>query len=184
MLIGYVRTSTQNQNPQLQIDALIKEGIDPRNIFEDQLSGASTKRPALQKMLSYVKEGDVVVVWKLDRLARSLADLIDLINKFQTNRIGFKSLTENIDTTTPSGLLMFHLFGSLAQFEREIIRERIMAGLEVARNEGRKGGRQKSLSKEQVEIAINLKKEGAKITSISRILKTSRATVYRSLEQL
>ena len=139
MLIGYARVSTKDQNATLQTDALKKAGC--KKIFEDKITGKHLNREGLEKTMDMLRAGDTLVVWRLDRFARSLKDLITLINQLEENKIGFKSITESIDTTTPSGRLIFHIFGALAEFERNLIRERTMAGLEVARARGRKGGR-------------------------------------------
>src|SRR5437588_9160914 len=139
MLIGYARVSTQDQTLHLQKDELEKAGCS--HIFTDTLSGAKTERPGLYKALHYLREGDSLVVWKLDRLGRSLKHLIETITTLNNRKIGFKSLTENIDTTTSGGKLIFHIFGALAEFERDIIRERTKAGLAAARARGRLGGR-------------------------------------------
>jgi DNA invertase Pin-like site-specific DNA recombinase len=181
LLVGYVRVSTIEQNPQLQVDALVKEGVDQRHIFQDSKSGATTKRIALQEMFEFIKEGDTIVVWKLDRLARSLSDLINIMNLLKEKKIGLKSLTEHLDTTTPNGMLLFHLFGSIAQFEREIIRERSLAGMEAARLRGVFGGRRKALSETQVSAAKMLKSEGKTAIQIAEALNTSRSTIYRAL---
>lgn len=135
MLIGYMRVSTDSdrQNTDLQKDALLNTGVDERNIFSDHSSGAKDDRDGLKKALEYLKAGDCLIVWKLDRLGRSLPHLLDIISDLQGRKISFRSLTENIDTTTPQGELFFHIFGALAQYERSLIRERIMAGLESAK---------------------------------------------------
>ena len=139
MLIGYARVSTQDQTLHLQMDALEKIGCT--KIFTDTISGSATQRLGLDEALDYVREGDTLVVWKLDRLGRSLKHLIETIATLNNRKIGFKSITENIDTTTSGGKLVFHIFGALAEFERNLIRERTLAGLEAARARGRLGGR-------------------------------------------
>src|SRR5689334_1771038 len=141
MLIGYARVSTQEQTLDLQQDALQKIGCT--KIFNDTASGAKAERKGLEEALAYVREGDTLVVWRLDRLGRSLKHLIDTITILNNRNIGFKSITENIDTTTSGGKLIFHIFGALAEFERDIIRERTNAGLQAARARGRLGGRPK-----------------------------------------
>src|SRR5690349_15412935 len=140
MLIGYARVSTDDQTLDLQLDALKAAGCERRRVYTDTASGAKTDRPGLAKALDMLREGDILVVWRLDRLGRSLPHLIEVVGDLKGRHIGFKSLTENIDTTTPAGELIFHIFASLAQFERELIRERTMAGLVAARARGRKGG--------------------------------------------
>src|SRR5437588_7533360 len=142
MLIGYARVSTSDQTLNLQRDALEKIGCS--KIFTDTISGATTERQGLDEALKYVREGDTLVVWRLDRLGRSLKHLIETITTLNNRKVGFKSITENIDTTTSGGKLIFHIFGALAEFERDIIRERTNAGLQAARERGRLGGRPKA----------------------------------------
>src|SRR5512144_2214577 len=144
MLIGYARVSTADQTLNLQKDALQKAGCE--RIFTDTASGAKAERVGLGEALGYVRKGDTLVVWKLDRLGRSLKHLIETITALNNRKIGFKSITEAIDTTTSGGKLIFHIFGALAEFERDIIRERTQAGLTAARARGRKGGRPKALT--------------------------------------
>jgi len=153
MKIGYARVSTQEQNLDLQIDALKKAGC--KKIYKEQVSGsAKAHRPELEKLLEHLRSGDIIVVWKLDRLGRSLKNLIDLVNVFNEKGVGLKSLNDPIDTTSAQGKLVFNIFASLAEFEREVIRERTMAGLAAARARGRKGGRPKGLSKEAQKTAM------------------------------
>src|SRR5947208_8361855 len=144
MQIGYARISTGEQTLHLQEDALQKAGCD--RLFTDTASGAKAERPGLAKALEQLRAGDALVVWRLDRLGRSLRHLIDTLTDLDKRGIGFKSLTENIDTTTPGGRLIFHIFGSLAEFERDLIRERTNAGLAAARSRGRTGGRPKAFA--------------------------------------
>src|SRR5712692_9841769 len=141
MLIGYARVSKHEQNLNLQLDALHHAGCKDPQIFTDRISGAKEERKGLQEALHMLREGDTLVVWRLDRLGRTLRNLIDLITKLQKQNIGFKSLTESMDTTTPGGMLIFQVFGALAEFERNLIRERTLAGLEAARARGNMGGR-------------------------------------------
>ncbi len=143
MLVGYARVSTTEQTLDLQFDALKKAGCS--KIFTDTASGAKTERKGLDEALSYVREGDTLVVWRLDRLGRSLTHLIETVSQLDNRKIGFKSLTEQIDTTTSGGKLIFHIFGALAEFERNLIRQRTNAGLQAARARGRVGGRPKKL---------------------------------------
>src|SRR5260221_7132216 len=143
MLIGYTRVSTHDQTVNLQQDALEKAGC--AKIFTDTITGSTFERKGLDEALAYVREGDTFVVWRLDRLGRSLRDLIDTVTRLNNRQIEFRSLTENIDTTTPGGKLIFHIFGALAEFERDLIRERTNAGLAAARARGRKGGRPRKL---------------------------------------
>src|SRR4051795_7807653 len=154
MLIGYARVSTDDQNLDLQRDALKTAGCE--QIFTDTVSGTKDTRPGLEEALSHLRAGDTLVVWRLDRLGRSLRHLIDTVTDLQERGIGFKSLTESIDTTTSGGKLVFHIFGALAEFEREIIRERTKAGLTAARARGKTGGRPKALSEKQVQILHQL----------------------------
>ena len=151
MLIGYARVSTTDQTLDLQKDALQKAGCD--RIFTDTASGAKAERTGLDEALSYVRPGDTLVVWRLDRLGRSLRHLIETITALDNRKIGFKSTTESIDTTTSGGKLIFHIFGALAEFERDIIRERTQAGLTAARARGRKGGRPKALAPKKAQMA-------------------------------
>jgi len=176
--IGYARVSTQDQTLDLQLDTLKKAGCI--KIFTDTASGAKSERKGLYEALEYVRENDVLVVWRLDRLGRSLKDLIDIISKLDARKIGFKSLTENIDTTTSGGKLIFHIFGALAEFERNLIRERTNAGLQAARSRGMKGGRPKLLTDKKVEMARKLYAD--KSNSVEEICKTlgiSRMTLWR-----
>src|SRR5919112_337736 len=154
MLIGYARVSTNEQNLSLQRDALEKAGC--KREFTDQVSGTKARRPGLEEAFSHLRSGDTLVVWRLDRLGRSLRHLIDTVTELQEKGIGFKSLQESIDTTTSGGKLVFHIFASLAEFEREIIRERTQAGLTAARARGKSGGRPKALTEKQVQMCRNL----------------------------
>ncbi len=181
MLVGYARVSTQDQTLNLQRDALEKIGC--AKIFTDTTSGAKAERKGLEEALDYVRTGDSLVVWKLDRLGRSLKHLIETITNLNNRNIGFKSLTENIDTTTSGGKLIFHIFGALAEFERDIIRERTNAGLQAARVRGRKGGRPKSLTGKTVAMARELyNNKQNSISEICQSLNISRATLYRYLQ--
>jgi DNA invertase Pin-like site-specific DNA recombinase len=180
MLIGYARVSTQDQTLHLQQDALQKAGCN--RIFTDTASGAKTERKGLEEALNYVRKGDAFVVWWLDRLGRSLPHLITTMTDLEEREIGFKSLTENIDTTTSGGKLIFHTFGALAEFERNLIRERTNAGLVAARSRGRTGGRPKVLTAKQLSIARDLYDKRHPIAEICRTLKISKATLYRSIK--
>lgn len=178
MLIGYARVSTQDQNLDLQVDALEKAGC--RKQFTDVVSGAQVERSGLKEALAYCRDGDTLVVWKLDRLGRSLQHLIETVQELQSRGIGFKSLQESIDTTTSGGKLIFHVFGALAEFERDIIRERTMAGLASARARGRKGGRPRALSASQAEMARTLRQDPKRtVKEICETLHISEATFYR-----
>src|SRR3954462_1993832 len=152
MLVGYVRVSTadERQSTDLQRDALRVAGVDERHVHEDRASGGRDARPGLKACLEYLTGGDVLVVWRLDRLGRSLPHLVRIVAELRSRGVGLRSLSETIDTTTATGELVFHLFASLAQYERALIRERVVAGLEVARHRGRRGGRPRRLDAERV----------------------------------
>jgi DNA invertase Pin-like site-specific DNA recombinase len=177
MLIGYARVSTTEQTLHLQHDALTKAGCN--KLFTDTASGAKIERKGLDEALAYVRKGDTLVVW---RLGRSLPHLITTLTSLEERGIGFKSLTENIDTTTSGGKLIFHIFGALAEFERNLIRERTQAGLTAARARGKKGGRPKVITVQKRSIAKELYDTGHPILDICRTLKISRATLYRGLK--
>lgn len=178
MKIGYARVSTAEQNLDLQSDALTATGCE--KIFTDVASGAKDERSGLSSAIEFARKGDTLVVWKLDRLGRSLKHLITIVNHLHENGVGFASLQENIDTTTAGGKLIFHVFGALAEFERELIRERTNAGLKAARARGRQGGRPAKLSAKQIEQAIAMMRDPAiSIDSICQTLNISRPTLYR-----
>src|SRR6266852_6745414 len=178
MLLGYARISTHDQTLDLQIDALTRASCE--KIYQDTASGATTDRPGLMQALEHLRPGDTLVVWRLDRLGRTLKQLIELINDFNARGIGFKSLQENIDTTTSGGKLVFHIFGALAEFERDIIRERTNAGLQAARARGRIGGRRKALTPKQQEMAQQLYDDKTnEIVAICKTFNISRTTLYR-----
>jgi DNA invertase Pin-like site-specific DNA recombinase len=178
MLIGYARVSTIDQNLDLQIQKLKEAGCE--KIFTDIVSGAKGERKELTNLKSQLREGDTVVVWKLDRLGRSLKDLISIIKEFDETQVNFRSLTENMDTASSGGKLIFHIFGSIAEFERDLIRERTQAGLSAARARGRLGGRPKKLTPKQIEVIKSMHKD--KNIPIKTILDTfgiSRSLMYR-----
>jgi DNA invertase Pin-like site-specific DNA recombinase len=180
MLIGYARVSTYEQTLNLQRDAL--EKAECSKIFTDVISGVKAERNGLDEALNYVRKGDTLVVWRLDRLGRSLPHLITTMTSLEDRGIGFKSLTENIDTTTSGGKLIFHIFGALAEFERNLIRDRTTAGLTAARARGKRGGRPKVLTGRQLSIAQSLYDDPTNsIAEICRTLKISRPTLYRSI---
>ena len=183
MKYGYARVSTKEQNPNLQVDALVKAGCE--KIFMDVASGAKTDRPELIKMIEEVRKRDVIVIWKLDRLGRSLKHLVELIEQLNERKVGLVSINDPIDTTTPHGKLIFNIFSSLAEFERDVIRERTKAGLDAARARGRKGGRPKGLSKigESKACAVQtLYLEGKlSISDICKQLSISKGTLYSYL---
>ena len=179
MKIGYARVSTEEQNLGLQRNALTRAGVS--RIFEDHAPGASRRRPGLDAALAQLTAGDTLVVWKLDRLGRSLPNLIGLVQGLGERDIGFQSLSENIDTTTAGGRLVFHIMGALAEFERSLIVERTKAGMESARARGRHLGRSPSLDRTKVEHARLLIDGGATVTAAARTLKVGRSTLYRAL---
>jgi DNA invertase Pin-like site-specific DNA recombinase len=180
MRVGYARVSTAEQNTGLQTDALNSSGCE--RIFEETASGAQRERPELKKAIEFLREGDVLVVWKLDRLARSLRQLIETVEDLQARRIGFVSVTEGIDTTSAGGKLVFHIFGALAEFEREMISERTVAGLRAAKARGRVLGRPPALTDKQIKMARSMKAAGDhSSTEIAAQLGVSRATLYRAL---
>jgi DNA invertase Pin-like site-specific DNA recombinase len=177
MLIGYARVSTLDQTPALQQDALTADGCE--QLYTDTVSGSVTERSGLTQALSHLRAGDTLVVWRLDRLGRSLPHLIETISHLQQQGIGFRSLQEQIDTTTSGGKLVFHIFGALAEFERDVIRERTHAGLAAARARGRLFGRPKVLSPKKVAQLQALAKEDTTVGEICQTLGISRATFYR-----
>jgi DNA invertase Pin-like site-specific DNA recombinase len=181
MLIGYARVSTHEQTLALQQDALAAAGCD--RVFTDTVSGAAADRVGLGQALDYVRAGDTLVVWRLDRLGRSLRHLIDVCSALQQRQIGLRSLTESIDTTTSGGKLIFHVFGALAEFERDLIRERTLAGLAAARARGRQGGRKRKLdTPSKVAMAKRLYADKQhSIPEICETLRISRATLYRAV---
>ncbi|WDF67147.1 recombinase family protein [Sphingobacterium oryzagri] len=185
MKIGYARVSTQDQNLDMQIDALKNAGCEI--VFEEKISGKSKERPELTKLFEKLRKGDTVVVWKLDRLGRSLKDLIDLITKMQQLEVSFLSIQDGINTNTATGRFTFNIFASLAEFEREIISERTKAGLSSARARGRKGGRPAGYSKETIKKIKAVKTlynamNSPSVQDIAESLKISRATCYRYLK--
>jgi DNA invertase Pin-like site-specific DNA recombinase len=181
--IGYARVSAQEQNLSLQLDAL--QAADCEVVYQEKIGGGKKDRPELQKALAQIRAGDIVVVWRLDRLARSLRDLVSLVNEIQGKGAELQSLNDQIDTTTPQGKFTFHLFAALAEFERDIIRERTKAGLAAARARGRVGGRPKGLSKEaqhKAIIAEKLYRDGElTVKQICQQLSISRGTFYNYL---
>jgi len=183
MLVGYARVSTFEQHLDLQVDDLRKAGCE--KIYSDKISGITSKRAGLEEALSYMREGDTLVVWKLDRLGRTLKHLIQFIQDLQEKGIHFKSLKENIDTTSSTGKLIFHIFGALAEFERDIIIERTKAGLEAARARGRKGGRKPKLDSSKVNMALAAY-EGKKTTvqEICKNLGVTKPTFYKAIRNI
>ncbi|AWK15589.1 recombinase family protein [Candidatus Fukatsuia symbiotica] len=179
MLVGYARVSTQDQNLALQIEALTKAGC--KKIFDDKISGSRAERPGLVKALEILREGDTLVVWKLDRLGRSVKNLVDLVGELHKQNIQFKSLTDAIDTGTASGRFFFHVMASLAEMERELTVERTRAGLEVARQLGRKGGRKRQMTDSKIESAKKLLANGIPPRDVAKNLGVSVPTLYRWL---
>ena len=184
MHIGYARVSTEDQNLSLQLDALGRAGCE--KIYQEKISSRVAQRPALSLLLEHLRAGDTLIVWKLDRLGRSLKELIALMSQLATKQVHFKSLNENIDTSTPAGQLTFHLFCALAEFERAIIRQRTLAGLQAARNRKQKLGRPKGLGKEaqqKAKVAAAMYREDTlSVQSICEHLSISMPTLYRYLK--
>jgi DNA invertase Pin-like site-specific DNA recombinase len=180
MRVGYARVSTQDQTPALQLDALASAGCE--RVFTERASGAQRERPSLVAALDYMRPGDTLVIWKLDRLARSLKQLIETVEALSARDIGLRSLTEAIDTTTAGGRLIFHVFGALAEFERGVIRERTCAGLEAARARGRVGGRPPALSADDLAVAKALLRDpGITVEQAAKRLGVAPSTLYRHL---
>jgi DNA invertase Pin-like site-specific DNA recombinase len=179
MIIGYARVSTDDQNLDAQLDALKEAGA--ARIFSDKISGSLRKRPELDRLLDQLRDGDVIVVTKYDRLARSSRDLLDIVEVIKERGAGFRSISEDIDTTTPAGRLVFHVFASIAQFERERISERTKEGLEAARKRGRVGGRPPALSEAQRKEVRRMRDEdGRALPEIAKLFKVSTKTVRRA----
>jgi DNA invertase Pin-like site-specific DNA recombinase len=179
MRIGYARVSTRDQNLEMQLDALNKAGC--KRIFTDKLSGAQVERPGLKEALSHLREADILVVWKLDRLGRSVKGLVDLVNELEAREVHFQSITDGVDTETPAGRFFFHVMASLAQMERELILERTRAGLEAARCLGRVGGRKRRMTNGKVQAARKLLASGTPPLEVAHSLGVSVPTLYRWL---
>jgi DNA invertase Pin-like site-specific DNA recombinase len=177
--IGYARVSTADQDPALQLDALVK--ADCERVFQDQASGAKADRPGLAAAIAFARAGDILVVWKLDRLGRSLPHLIETVNQMEARGVGFRSLTEAIDTTTPGGRLVFHIFGALGQFERDLIRERTRAGLVAAVARGRKGGRTPVVTEDKLRRANALLAQGLTVRETAARIKVGKTALYAAL---
>ena len=184
-LIGYARVSTDDQKLDMQVDALLKAGCDPDFIFKEHASGAKTQRPQLGLMIKTLRKGDVLVVYKLDRLARSVKHLFQMMEYFDKHGIEFKSLTEAIDTTTAMGKMVFHIFAAIAELERNMISERTKAGLAAARARGRKGGRRPKLDENKAKQAVQLLDDNPALTheQVAKMLGVGRATLYRAWER-
>jgi len=181
-LLGYARVSTAEQTAVLQEDALRAAGCS--RIWSDTASGLQTDRPQLAALFDHLRTGDTLVVWRLDRLGRSLPHLIETIGQLEGRGVGFKSVQESIDTTTPGDRLVFHVFGALASFERELIQERTLAGLAAARERGRLGGRPTALSPAKLKQARKMIGEKTPVTEVAQVLGVSRATLYRRVPEL
>jgi DNA invertase Pin-like site-specific DNA recombinase len=178
MRIGYARVSTDDQMLDLQLDALRGGGVD--TIYQEHKSGKNTDRPELENCLKALRSGDALVVWRLDRLGRNLADLIRIVNELELRGVGFESLTEQIDTSSPTGKLVFHVFAALAEFEKNLIRERTMAGLKAARARGRHGGRPQKLSDKDIAMAKLLMADKSNdVSEIAKRFGVHRTTLYR-----
>lgn len=177
MKIGYARVSTKDQNLELQMNALNNEGCD--KIYTDKMSGTVKNRPGLDLCFDQLRKGDVFVVWKLDRLGRSVRHLVSFMNSLEEKEIDFKSIKDNIDTSTPSGRFYFHLMASLAQMERDLISERTKAGLDAARNKGRVGGRKRSMTDSKIKAAKNLLDSGSSYSDVAENLGVALPTLYR-----
>ena len=182
MKIGYARVSTHDQNLDLQKDALEKAGCE--KIYLDEISGTVAKREGLEKAKEILRKGDVLIVWRLDRLGRSIRDLIDWVTRLEEEGIGFKSLQESIDTTTSSGKLVFHIFAALAEFERNLIRERTNAGLAAARARGRLGGRKKALNvKERRRAVETYQRKNHTVRQICEMMNITKPTLYAYIKE-
>lgn len=181
MLIGYARISTDDQNLQPQLDALEAAGCD--RVFQDQMSGVTAQRPGLEEAIEFARQGDLLVIWRLDRLGRSLKNLIQLVTELEDRGVGLKSLHESIDTSSSSGKLVFHMFGALAEFERNLIIERTNAGLSAARARGRVGGRPPALTKEEQKTVVAMyKSKQHTIKDICSMANISKPTLYKYLK--
>ena len=186
MLIGYMRVSTDNdrQSTDLQRDALLAAGVDVRHLFQDHASGARDDRQGLAKALEYLQTGDVLVVWKLDRLGRSLPHLLGIVNGLKERRVGFRSLTESMDTTTPSGEFLFQVFGALAQYERALTRERVIAGLAAAKRRGRRGGRPLAITGEKLDAILTALNGDMSKAAVCRNFEVKRTTLIETLARI
>ena len=183
MLVGYVRVSSDSdrQSTALQRDALLAAGVDDRHLFEDRARGARDDRPGLAEALEFVRAGDCLVVWKLDRLGRSLSHLLAIVTGLREKGVGFRSLTEQMDTTTPHGELLFHLFGALAQYERALIQERVKAGIDAAKRRGRHSRRPRTLDGEKLESVIAALESGTSKAAVCRSFGIPRSTLIDNL---
>lgn len=180
MLVGYSRVSTEDQKLDLQLDAL--KGAGCEKFFSDQISGASKLKPGLDEALAYLRAGDTLVVWKLDRLGRTVKGLVDLVQTLQEKGIQFRSLTDGIDTSTTAGRFFFHVMAALAEMERDLITERTNAGLAAARARGRMGGRKRAMDASKLDAARKLLLAGTPASAVAKTLGVGRATLYRGLK--
>lgn len=183
MLVGYMRVSldSDRQTTDLQRDALLAAGVDARHLFEDRASGTKDDRSGLAQALEFVRPGDVLVVWKLDRLGRSLSHLLAIMTTLRDRQVAFRSLTEGMDTTTASGELLFHVFGALAQYERALIRERVVAGLAASRRRGRIGGRPPAIVGEKLDAILGALAGGMSKAAVCRNFGVKRTTLIETL---
>jgi DNA invertase Pin-like site-specific DNA recombinase len=186
MLVGYMRVSSDSdrQSTDLQRDALLSAGVDARHLFADHASGAKDDRPGLTEALNFVQAGDVLVVWKLDRLGRSLSHLLTIIDSLKDKQVAFRSVTEGMDTTKPSGELLFHVFGALAQYERALIQERVMAGLAAAKRRGRRGGRPPVIVDEKLDAILAALNGGMSKAAVCRNFGVKRSTLIDTLARI
>jgi DNA invertase Pin-like site-specific DNA recombinase len=186
MLVGYMRVSTDNDRQvlDLQRDALLSAGVDERHLFDDHVSGSREDRAGLAKALAFLRPGDCLVVWKLDRLGRSLPHLLATVNELESRGIAFRSLTEQMDTTTPQGEFLFHVFGALAQFERSLTQERVKAGIAAAKRRGRRGGRPLAIDAEKLAAVIAALDGGATKAAVCRTFGIKRSTLIDSLARI
>jgi DNA invertase Pin-like site-specific DNA recombinase len=186
MLVGYMRVSTDGdrQTLDLQRDALLAAGVDERHLFEDRVSGSRGERLGLGKALAFIKSGDCLVVWKLDRLGRSLPHLLATVSDLRARGVGFRSLTEQMDTSTPQGEFLFHVFGALAQFERSLLQERVQAGLAAARRRGRRGGRPLAIDAEKLAAVTSALEGGASKAAVCRTFGVKRSTLIDALAMI
>ena len=186
MLVGYMRVSSDSdrQSTDLQRDALLAAGVDSRHLFEDRASGAKDDRSGLAQALAFVHPGDVLVVWKLDRLGRSLSNLLSIVNALREKQVAFRSLTEGMDTTTASGEFLFHVFGALAQYERALIQERVVAGLAAAKRRGRVGGRPPAIAGEKLDAILSALQGGMSKAAVCRNFGVKRTTLIETLARI
>ena len=182
MLVGYARVSTREQNQALQLDALRAAGCE--RVYTEKASGAQRERPELKAALDYAREGDTLVVWKMDRLGRTVLQSVQFLNSLHKEKIEFRSLTEGIDTNTPMGKFYFHMAAALAELERDRLIERTNAGLAAAKARGRKGGRKRALSAEQAALALDMMKDGSRsMAQVAKLMNVSRSTISRLVER-